>query len=119
MHLVPFPISIGASALSDVFFSGLEKLVGDVAKSLLAELIDLVVPATTSIGLNGGDWFASVSHLLFPVEALVLAPLLFAATIGAVLRQDMRRLARAWGVGLPWPCCPGTSSSSWPNAASR
>lgn len=101
MHLLPFPISIGVSSLSTLFFSGLEKLVGDTAKSLLADLINLVVPATTSIGFDRGDWFASVSHLLFPVEALVLAPLLFAATIGAVLRQDMRRLARAWGVCLP------------------
>jgi hypothetical protein len=101
MHLLPFPISIGASTLSNLFISGLEKVVGDTAKSLLADLIDLVVPATTSIGFGQGDWFASVSHLLFPVEALVLAPLLFAATIGAVLRQDMRRLARAWGVCLP------------------
>ena len=30
-----------------------------------------------------------------------MAPLLFAATIGAVLRQDMRRLGRSWGVFLP------------------
>ncbi len=101
MNLLPFPISISASTLSTLFFSGLEHLEADVAKSLVADLIDAVVPATTTIGFNGGDWFLSVSHLLFPIEELVLAPLLFAATIGAVLRQDMRRLARAWGVCLP------------------
>jgi hypothetical protein len=105
MHLLPFPlplpISINLSGLSQLLFSGLEQLEGDAAKSLVAQLIKIVVPATTTIGFNGGDWFASVSHLLFPIEELVLAPLLFAATIGAVLRQDMRRLARAWGVCLP------------------
>ncbi len=101
MNLLPFPISIGASTLSTLFFTGLENLEADAAKSLLGDLIGAVVPATTAIGFNRGDWFASVSHLLFPVEELVVAPLLFAATIGAVLRQDMRRLARAWGVCLP------------------
>jgi hypothetical protein len=101
MGLLSFPISIGASTLSTLFFSGLENLEADAAKSLLKDLIDAVVPATTAIGFNPGDWFASVSHLLFPIEELVVAPLLFAATIGAVLRQDMRRLARAWGVCLP------------------
>jgi hypothetical protein len=101
MSLLPFPISISASSLSTLLFSGLEKLVADAAKSLVTELIKDVVPATTSIGFRGGDWFASVSHLLFPVEMFALTPLLFAATIGAVLRQDMRRLARAWGVCLP------------------
>jgi hypothetical protein len=101
MNLWPFPISISASSLGTLFFSGLEHLEADAAKSLLADLIDVVVPATTNIGFDAGDWFASVSHLLFPIEELVLAPLLFAATIGAVLRQDMRRLARAWGVCLP------------------
>ncbi len=101
MNLIPFPISIGASTLSTLFFTGLENLEADAAKALLGDLIDAVVPATTAIGFNRGDWFASVSHMLFPIEELVVAPLLFAATIGAVLRQDMRRLGRAWGVCLP------------------
>jgi hypothetical protein len=101
MSLFPFPISISASSLSSLFFSGLENLEADAAKSLIGDVIGAVVPATTTIGFGPGDWFASVSHLLFPIEELVVAPLLFAATIGAVLRQDMRRLARAWGVCLP------------------
>ena len=35
------------------------------------------------------------------IAALVVGPLLAAATIGAVIRQDGRRLARIFGVGLP------------------
>ncbi|MGP8205141.1 MAG: hypothetical protein ACLQVK_03630 [Acidimicrobiales bacterium] len=101
MSLLPFPFSISANTLSTLFFSGLESLEADAAKALIGDLIGAVVPATTAIGFNPGDWFASVSHLLFPIEELVVAPLLFAATIGAVLRQDMRRLARTWGVCLP------------------
>jgi hypothetical protein len=38
---------------------------------------------------------------MFPLEEFLVAPLLLAATISAILRQDMRRLARAWGVFLP------------------
>jgi hypothetical protein len=38
---------------------------------------------------------------MFPLEEFLVAPLLLVATISAILRQDMRRLARAWGVFLP------------------
>ena len=101
MNLLPFPISISASGLASLLFSGLEQLEGDLAKALVTEVIDKVVPATTSMGPPDDNWFVSVAHLLLPVEELVVGPLLFAATIGAVVRQDMRRLARAWAVCLP------------------
>lgn len=45
------------------------------------------------------------------VAALVLAPVLMAASIGPALRQDGRRLARIWGVGLPVAVLAGAVGS--------
>ena len=49
---LPLPISISASSLSTLFFSGLENLEADAAKSLLGDVISAVVPATTTIGFG-------------------------------------------------------------------
>ena len=65
------------------------------------EVIGRAMASTTSVDLDSSGWFSGVVHQLMPVDELVVAPLLFAATLGAVLRQDMRRLARAWGACLP------------------
>jgi hypothetical protein len=42
---------------------------------------------------------------------LAVIPMLMAATIGAVLRQDLRRLARIWAVGLPVAALAGVASA--------
>jgi hypothetical protein len=91
------PISIGANA----FFSALLHWEAIGAQSVVSDVIGKAITGTTTVGLGKASWFSSVTHQMFPVEELIVAPLLFAATIGAVLRQDLRRLARAWGVCLP------------------
>ena len=46
-------------------------------------------------------WFVARSEVMVQLLEFVVVPLLLVATIGPVLRQDLRRLARVWGVGLP------------------
>ena len=55
----------------------------------------------TGLGLGRGSWFAGTFPQVIPVFALVLLPLALFGTIGALLRQDLRRLARVWLVGVP------------------
>ena len=49
----------------------------------------------------GAPWFQHQLGLMASVAALVVFPLLAAATIGSVLRQDTGRLMRTWLVWLP------------------
>jgi hypothetical protein len=97
MSLLSLPISIGVNAL----FSALVKWGADGAELALRDVIGGAIIGTTTVDLGQTSWLSSVTRNMFPVEELVMAPLLFAATIGAVLRQDMRRLGRAWGVYQP------------------
>ena len=97
MTLFGLPISIGANA----FFSALLHWEALGAQSVVSDVIGKAITATTTVDLGKTSWFSSVTHQMLPVEELTVAPLLFAATIGAIFRQDMRRLARAWGVCLP------------------
>jgi hypothetical protein len=97
MSLLGLPISIGFNAL----FSALVHWGADGAQLIVRDVIDGAITGTTDVDLGQKSWLSSATHNMFGIEGLVMAPLLFAATIGAVLRQDMRRLARAWGVCLP------------------
>jgi hypothetical protein len=97
MSVLGLPISIGTNA----FFSALLHWEAVGAEDVVSDVIGKAITGTTTIDLSKGGWFGSVTARMFPVEELVVAPLLFAATIGAIFRQDMRRLARAWGVYLP------------------
>ena len=103
MSLFGIPISIGANA----FFAALVQWEAHAAELVLKDVIGQVITGTTTVGLQGNGWLSSVTRGMFPVEELVMAPLLFVATIGAVLRQDMRRLARAWLVYLPMSLLAG------------
>jgi hypothetical protein len=96
MSFLSLPLSLGAGA----FFSAFTKWIVGGAQSVLTDLLDEIT-APTTVGLGSGDWFTSVAGVMFPLEEFLVAPLLLAATIGAILRQDMRRLARAWAVYLP------------------
>ena len=96
MSILSLPLSLGAGA----FFSAFTKWIAGGAQSVLTDLLDEIT-APTTVGLGSGDWFTSVAGVMFPLEEFLVAPLLLAATIGAILRQDMRRLARAWAVYLP------------------
>jgi len=111
---LPFSFSIKGLAdnIATAFVDAAIRFVAGLVRSLMVEVLDVAVPATTTIGLANGEWFASAARLMLPIEELVVAPLLFAATIGAVLRQDMRRLARAWAVGLPLSLVGGFATVS-------
>lgn len=74
--------------------------------SYLAHGAQAVVHQTTGLlGAASPDltstWFARHVATMLALAATLLLPMLAAASIGAVLRQDMGRLARTWGVYLP------------------
>ncbi|MHB1930753.1 MAG: hypothetical protein ACYDEN_08575 [Acidimicrobiales bacterium] len=59
-----------------------------------------LLAATTRVDLGQG-WFTHLLGVMTGVTALVALPLALAGTLGALLRQDPRRLARVWAVGVP------------------
>jgi hypothetical protein len=87
--------------LADDIITLLLRRLASGAVWMTKEVIGQAMATTTSVDLSKGGWFWSVARQLMPVDELVVAPLLFAATLGAIVRQDMRRLARAWCAGLP------------------
>ncbi|HYA44244.1 MAG TPA: hypothetical protein VED59_01455 [Acidimicrobiales bacterium] len=70
------------------------------AVRMASDTLGQALVSTTGPGLEGG-WFPPVVGNMMKVAGFFVAPILFAATLGAILRQDMRRLARAWGACLP------------------
>ncbi len=116
MSLVPaFPISLSASALAHAFMDELYRLWSSFEESLVRSVMaDVLHAASTSadINPNGDPWLDKVGAVMLPVAKFAVAPLLFAATIGAILRQDMRRLGRAWGVALPLALIGGSAAIS-------
>ncbi|MGH9095152.1 MAG: hypothetical protein ACRDXE_08325, partial [Acidimicrobiales bacterium] len=66
---------------------------------LVSQLGRLLDPST-HLDL-GGPWFVQEMSAMATVMLAVVGPLLMAASIGAVLRSDPRRLARIWLVSLP------------------
>jgi len=88
-----------ASAAASGFFDMLKAALADAANWMVGHVIDLV-DSTTSIRLSSG-WFLSSLQSIQDIAVLVVLPILMAASIGPVLKQDLRRLFRVWGVGLP------------------
>lgn len=86
--------SIGAS-----LFSALTAWLADAASWSVGHVLRLVNAGST-IQLSAG-WFTAQQRSMFEIMAMLLVPLLGLATIGAIIRQDARRLLRAWAVGLP------------------
>ncbi len=85
------------------------------ASWLVGHLIDLVDQAApvnlgTSLVLEQGDRHGDLLEL-------VVLPLLMAATAAAVLRQDLRRLARIWAVGLPVAAVAGVAGVQFADLA--
>jgi hypothetical protein len=97
MSLLSLPISIGVDAL----FNALVHWGADAAEFIVSDVIGSAITGSTKVDLGQNSFMSTVTGRMFRVEGLIMAPLLFAATIAAILRQDMRRLARAWGVYLP------------------
>ena len=86
---------VAATGVLDVISSALSA----AAAWLLGHVIDLV---THSAPVHlGSKWFVQEEGAMATLLELVVLPILMAATIGSVLRQDTRRLGRVWCVGLP------------------
>lgn len=94
-----------ATAILDSVGSGLTQ----AAAWVVAHVMDLI-QSTTSPQLGAG-WFSSEMSLMERVAVTVILPVLMAATIGPVLRQDGRRLFRVWGIGLPLGILSGFAGS--------
>ena len=84
-----------ASAVLVALSSALES----AAAWLVGHIVALIAKPPT-VQLNA-PWFLNRADVMVQLAGFVVVPLLLAATIGPVLRQDLRRLARVWGVGLP------------------
>jgi hypothetical protein len=82
---------------------------------LVGHVIDLVV-GSGQVDLSQ-PWFVARSTVMLQLVEFVVVPLLCAATIGPVLRQDLRRLARVWGVGLPVAVLVGLSGAQFTQLA--
>ena len=87
--------------------------------SAAAWLVGHVIALVTGAGqVNlATPWFVARSAVMVQLLELVVVPLLLVATIGPVLRQDLRRLARVWGVGLPFAVLVGVSGAQFTQLA--
>ncbi|MDA8046437.1 MAG: hypothetical protein M0Z30_14550 [Actinomycetota bacterium] len=88
-----------ASQAADSVFQGLGSGLQQAADWLIGHIFEMVVKSTSP--QVGANWFGPEMGLMEKVALAVVLPVLMVATIGPVLRQDGRRLARVWGVGLP------------------
>ncbi|MGH9121229.1 MAG: hypothetical protein ACRDYC_04665, partial [Acidimicrobiales bacterium] len=85
--------------VADAFFGAFSTMLAAGAAWLVDHVMSLAT-STVSISLTAG-WFAKREQAMLEVMAVVVLPLLLAATIGAIARQDLRRLGRIWAVALP------------------
>lgn len=74
--------------------------IDDAASFAVNRVLGLLFAPVSRLDL-GAQWFADRLHAMVLVTGLLVFPLLVAATIGAVIRQDTGRLLRAWLVWLP------------------
>jgi hypothetical protein len=88
-----------SSAAASGFFDVLKSSLSDAADWMVGHVIDLV-NTTTAVRLTSG-WFPGSFASMRDIALLVILPILMAASVGPVLRQDLRRLFRVWGIGLP------------------
>ncbi len=99
-------------AVSSSVFDAFSSWLSNGASWLVGQVFNIVVgsdaPGSTnpvSVNLSVG-WFEQKDSLMLTIAVLLLSPLLLAATIGAVLRQDLGRLAAPG-----WWVCPSLSCS--------
>jgi hypothetical protein len=113
-------VAVGQPALCIplVTCGGTSSVAGTLAQDAARAILDAITAALTSaaawlvghvlqLAATGGQvdlgrpWFLARVEVMTQLLEFVVVPLLLVATIGPVLRQDLRRLARIWGVGLP------------------
>jgi hypothetical protein len=95
-------------AAASAVLDGVASAVSDAAAWLAGHVL-VLVSQTTSPDF-GVDWFRREAAAMGTVVVLVVLPILMVATLGAVLRQDIRRLGRIWGVGLPLAVLAGAAA---------
>lgn len=88
-----------ASGLASGVFAALAVSVSRSTGWLAGHLSHLVI-AKTATGPSAA-WSAAAERSMVSLALWVVVPMLAAATIGAIARQDLRRLGRIWAVGLP------------------
>jgi hypothetical protein len=110
--------SVASSLTHDAAQAVLSVVTGALVSAaawLVGHVIQLVA-GTGQIDL-GQPWFLQRSEVMLQLLEFVVVPLLLAATIGPVLRQDLRRLARVWAVGLPVAVLVGLSGAQFTQLA--
>jgi hypothetical protein len=100
-----------AAAILDAITSSLVS----AASWLVGHVIELVV-GSGQVDLTR-PWLLERSQVMVQLVEFVVLPLLLAATIGPVLRQDLRRLGRVWGIGLPVAVLTGLAGAQFTQLA--
>lgn len=104
-----------ASAAANGVLDAMASALSSSASWLLGHLIDLVNEAAP-VNL-GTTWFLDRESAMADLLELVVLPVLVAATAAAVLRQDLKRLARVWLVGLPVAAVAGVAGVQFADLA--
>jgi hypothetical protein len=96
--------SLTGDAASTVF-SALSSWLATGGVALVDHVLGLLTTTTPSLatgsGSAGSSWFAKEEDFMLGLMGLVILPMLLAATVGAIARQDLSRLGRTWFVALP------------------
>lgn len=108
-------VSLGCSAAGavarDAAGAAFRLLTLDLAAAanwMVAHVVQLI-GASTSVDL-GAHWFRGEEASMLRLAGLAVLPVLMAGSIGPALRQDGRRLARVWLVGLPVATLAGAAA---------
>jgi hypothetical protein len=103
--------SVGTSLAHDAATAVLSAVTSDLtsAASWLITHIVVLIAGPGQVQLEE-PWFLGRTTVMLQLAEFVVVPLLLAATIGPVLRQDLRRLVRVWAVGLPVALVVGLSA---------
>lgn len=96
-----------ADVLMDVFASSLAAAAGWLVAHVVAVVEQTTTPDLTS------SWYERNWQAMEAVVAVVVLPVLLAASLGAVVRQDLRRVGRIWAVGLPVAILAGMGGTAF------
>jgi hypothetical protein len=86
-----------AGAAADGLMGAFASYVSAADSWLIGHVVGLF-DATPNVG---AEWFRVAYRATAKAFEAVVTPILLVATIGSIVRQDLRRLGRVWAVGLP------------------
>lgn len=87
-----------ANSAASAFLGVLASSLSLAAAWLVGHIVALVNMPSPDLSVG---WFVAESRQMESVVELTVLPVAMAASLGAVLKQDFRRLGRVWAVGLP------------------